>query len=229
MSRVIPEPVPLRDLFDPEDITDRWVFMLAGVVADLATIESTFRTALHGDDSHPAHRFYLERQLGARIVEANRVVLAVRGNQKITAYLESIGAKVEADWLIAKFAKGDSDESEIDATLRDARNRTVHHAKLNSRELKETLELGQDEAIVIERDDEKGREIIEFPEAVLTRYILAGDDGTLDEEVMRKRVALIREVLKHLSALWLIVWPAHVRRKGVDPVRLHRIVGGAAK
>jgi hypothetical protein len=71
------EEVELRELFDLDDIVDRWVFMLAGVVADLATMESVFKKALHSDDAPPAHRFYLQRQLGARIVEADRVVLAI--------------------------------------------------------------------------------------------------------------------------------------------------------
>lgn len=220
------EPVELQDLFDPENIEDRWVFMLAGVVGDLATIESVFKTALHGDDSHPAHRFYLQRQVGARIVEAGRVVLAIRGNPQIEAFIERIGAKEDADWLISRFAKGDKEDSVIDATLRDGRHRTVHHAKLNSVELKATLELARDEAVWIERHDGKGREIIEFPEAVLTRYIFAGKDGQLDEALLKKRAALIEEVLGHFAALWQIVWPAQVQRKGVNPTGLYRIVKG---
>lgn len=219
-------PIELRDLFDPESIEDRWVFMLAGVVADLATIESTFKTALHGDDSHPAHRFYLQRQFAARIVEADRVVLAIRGNSKVEAFIERIEAKDEADWLIARFAKGDEDESTIDATLRDGRHRTVHHAKLNSAELKRTLELARDEEVWIERHEGKERAIIEFPESVLTRYILAGKDGRLNEALLKDRAMLIEEVLKHFFDLWQIVWPAQVRQRGVDPSQLYRIVKG---
>jgi len=59
------------------------VFMLGAVIADLGTMETTFKTALHGEGSHPAHRFYLQRQLSARIVEADRVVLAISGNREI--------------------------------------------------------------------------------------------------------------------------------------------------
>jgi hypothetical protein len=220
------EPIELHELFDPGNIEDRWVFMLAGVVTDLATIESIFKTALHGNDSHPAHRFYLQRQLTARIVEADRVVLAIRGNPQVEAFIERIGAKNEADWLIGRFAKNGEGESVIDATLRASRHRTVHHAKLNSTELKATLELAHDEPAWIERHGGKGRAIIEFPETVLTRSIFAGNDGRLNEALLKDRAMLIEEVLKHFFALWQIVWPAQVRRKGVDPARLYRIVNG---
>jgi hypothetical protein len=218
------EPIELRELVDPARTEDRWVFMLSGVIADLATIEGIFKTALHGPDSHPAHRFYLQRQLAARIVEANRVVLAIPGNPKVEAFIERIGGKTEADWLIERYAKGESDESVIDSTLRDGRHRTVHHAKLNSPELRTTLELAQDEEVWIERHDGTEREIIEFPETVLTRSIFAGEDGELDEGLLVKRATLIEEVLKHFAALWQTVWPAHVRDKGVDPARFYRIV-----
>jgi hypothetical protein len=218
------EPIELHELFDPESIEDRWVFMLAEVVADLGTIESIFKTALHGDDSHPAHRFYLQRQLAARIVEADRVVLAIRGNPTVEAFIKRIEAEDEASWLVARFTKGDKEESAINATLRDGRHRTVHHAKLNSTELKETLELARDEAVWIERHDGKERAIIEFPEVVLTRYIFAGKDCRLDEALLKDRAVLIEEVLNHFVALWQIVWPAQVQRKGVDPARLYRII-----
>ena len=218
------EPVELRELFDPARTEDRWVFMLSGVIADLATIEGIFKTALHGPDSHPAHRFYLQRQLAARIVEADRVVLAIRGNPEVETFIEGLGAKTDADWLVERYAKVDSDDSVIDSTLREGRHRTVHHAKLNSPELRTTLEMAQDEEVWIERHDGKGREIIEFPETVLTRSIFAGEDGGLDEGLLVKRAALIEEVLKHFAALWQTVWPAHVRGKGVDPARFYRIV-----
>jgi hypothetical protein len=218
------EPIELHELFDPDEIEDRWVFMLAAVVADLGTMETTFKTALHGEGSHPAHRFYLQRQLSARIVEADRVVLAIPGNREIGTFIDRIGARAEADWLIARYAKGEADESEIDRALRSGRHRAVHHAKLNGEELKATLELARDEAVVVERDEARQREIFEFPEAVLTRSVFAGEDGNLDEKVMRERATLSDDVLRHFGALWLIVWPAHVRSKGVDPSRLYRIV-----
>jgi hypothetical protein len=218
------EPIELHELFDPENIEDRWVFMLAAVVADLATMESTFKTALRGNGSHPAHRFYLQRQLGARIVEADRVVLAIAGNREIKTFIDRIGAGAEADWLIARYAKGETEESEIDRALRSGRHRAVHHAKLNGEELKATLEIARDEAVVVERDETKRREIFEFPEAVLTRYVFAGEDGRADLKVLREQAALSEEVLKHFAALWLIVWPAHVRGKGIDRARLYRIV-----
>jgi hypothetical protein len=218
------EPIELHELFDPERIEDRWVFMLSEAVADLATIESLFKTALHGEDSHPAHRFYLQRQLAARIVEADRVVLAIAGNPAVEAFVERIGAKAEADWLIARYEKGDRKESVVDTTLRESRHRTIHHAKLNGAELRGTLELAHDEAVWVERHEGKEREIVEFPETVLTRYIFAGPDGTLDEALLMERAELIQEVLRHFATLWQVVWPAHVRAKGVDPVRLYRIV-----
>ena len=218
------KPVELRELINPARTEDRWVFMLSGVIADLATIEGIFKTALHGPDSHPAHRFYLQRQLAARIVEANRVVLAIPGNPKVEAFIERIGAKTEADWLIERYAKGARDESVIDATLREGRHRTVHHAKLNSPELRTTLELAQDEEVWIERHDGKEREIIEFPETVLTRSIFAGEDGALDESLLVERAELIDEVLKHFAALWQTIWPAQVREKGIEPTRFYRIV-----
>jgi hypothetical protein len=216
-------PVELHELFDPDDTRDRWVFMLAAVVADLATMETTFKSALHGEGSHPAHRFYLQRQLSARIVEADRVVLAIPSNQPIEKFINRIRARSEADWLIARYTKGETDESEIDRALRSGRHRAVHHARLNGEDLRATLELTRDEAVVVERDEAQRREIFEFPEAVLTRFVFAGEDGNLDEKVMRERAALCDEVLKHFGALWLIVWPAHVRGKGVDPRRLYRI------
>jgi hypothetical protein len=92
--------------------------------------------------------------------------------------------------------------------------------------LKATLELAHDEAIVVERHEDKKREIIDFPETVLTRYIFAGKEGRLDMALLKQRAALIEEVLKHFAALWLIVWPAQVRRRNVDPARLYRIVEG---
>lgn len=221
------EPVKLHELFDPDDIEDRWVFMLGAVIADLGTMETTFKTALHGEGSHPAHRFYLQRQLSARIVEADRVVLAISGNREIETFVNQIGAKAEADWLIARYAKGEAEESEIDRALRSGRHRAVHHAKLNSEDLKATLRLAHDEAVVVERDETKQREIFEFPEAVLIRYVFGGEDGKADLKVLRERATLSEEVLKHFAALWLIVWPAHVRGKGVDPSRIYRIAGGA--
>jgi hypothetical protein len=93
--------VELCELFDPSDIVDRWVFMLAGVVADLATMESVFKAALHGDDAPPAHRYYLQRQLGTRIVEADRVVLAIPGNPAIQRFVKAVGADEEAEWLVS--------------------------------------------------------------------------------------------------------------------------------
>lgn len=113
----------------------------------------------------------------------------------------------------------------IDETLREGRHRTVHHAKLNSPELRATLALAHDEAVIIERHQGKGREIIEFPESVLTRYMFAGEDGDFDKPLMVKAIDLMEEVLRHFAALWQIVWPAQVQRKGVNPVRLYRIVG----
>jgi hypothetical protein len=222
------EAVELHELFNPKSIEDRWVFLLSETVSDLAIAESVFKDALHGEHSHPAHRFYLQRQLSARIVEADRVVLAIRGNRKVEEFIERIGAKDEADWLVARFAKRNSGESEIDATLREGRHRTVHHAKLNSPELMATLELARDEAVRIERDNGKGREIIEFPESVLTRYIFAGEGGKLDERLLKERATLIEEVLDHFAKLWQIAWPALVRAKGVDPAHLYRIVGNEA-
>lgn len=226
VARMPDNPVELHELFDADNKIDRWMFMLAAVMADLAPMESTFKNAVHGDDSHPAHRFYLQRQLAARIFEANRVVLAIRGNREIEKFVQRVGAKEKADWLIARYAKGDSDESVIDEILREGRHRTVHHARLNSDELRATLAVAHDEAMIIERHEGKGRSIIEFPETVLTRYIFAGEDGDFDERLMRKAIDLMEEVLRHFAALWSIVWPEQVRRKGIDPARLHRIVGG---
>jgi hypothetical protein len=218
------DPVELHELFDADNKVDRWVFMLAAVMADLAPMESTFKTAVHGDDSHPAHRFFLQRQLAARIFEANRVVLAIRGNREVAKFVRQVGARDEADWLIERFAKSDADQSVIDEILREPRHRTVHHAKLNSAELRATLTLTHDEAVIIERHEGKGREIIEFPESVLTRYMFAGEDGDFDKQLMVKAIDLMEEVLRHFVALWQIVWPAQVRHKGVDPARLYRIV-----
>jgi hypothetical protein len=222
---VTDEAVELRELIDPSRMEDRWVFLLSETVSDLAIAESVFKDALHGDDSHPAHRFYLQRQLLARIVEADRVVLAIPGNRKVEEYVKRIGAKAEADWLVARFSKGASGESVIDTALRAARHRTVHHAKLNSPELEATLELAGDEVVQIERHDGKSREVIEFPESVLTRYIFAGQDGQLDTRLLKEWAGLTEEVLDHFAKLWQIVWPALVRAKGVDPARLYRIVG----
>lgn len=225
MPQMPENPVELREMFDPDNRVDRWVFMLAAVIADLAPMESTFKTAVHGDDSHPAHRFYLQRQLAARIVEADRVVLAIRGNPEVERFIKRIGGKEQADWLIARYAKGDSDESTIDKALRAGRNRTVHHARLNSAELRATLALAHDEAVIVERHEGKGREVIEFPESVLTRYVFAGENGDLDMQVMTAAIDLMEGVLRHFKDLWLIVWPAQVKAKGIDPTRLHRIVG----
>jgi hypothetical protein len=92
------------------------------------------------------------------------------------------------------------------------------------KELRATLELAHDEAVIIERHEGKGREIIEFPESVLTRYIFAGEDGDFDKAKVLKAIELMEEVLQHFRALWLIIWPEQVRSKGIDPARLHRIV-----
>ena len=92
-------PVELSDLFDPDSKVDRWVFMLAAVMADLAAMESTFKAAVHGEDSHPAHRFYRQRQLSARIFEASRVVLAIRATGKSRSSLSG-WAQEEAGFRI---------------------------------------------------------------------------------------------------------------------------------
>jgi hypothetical protein len=217
--------VELGELFDPDKQVDRWVFMLSATAADLATSERLFKNTLGDGKVPPPHRFYLQRQLMARMFEAWRVIDAYRKEAAIQAFVDQASATAEAVWLRDRFTRPEGeDESTIEKAFEITRHRTVHHAKVNSDELKATIRDAQDEATEILVYAGEKMAVIAFPESVLTRYIFGHPDDPKSKKVLAERAALIDGSLAHFADLWMKVRDAHLARKGVPLERLLRII-----
>lgn len=214
----------IRDLFDPDDIVDRWVFMLSATVADLANIEAAFRDALDSESAPTAHTLYLHRQLGARIVEAWRVVAEIRDHAEVAKFLEEAGGLEPADWLRDRFTRADSEQTKIERVFRNDRNRAVHHAWVNSEELRDTLTAAGSQAARIVRDHDRERATIEFPEAAISRYMFGDPTKAPGKAALRERGDLAQEAFARFKELWDAALAAQVVRRGVNPSRLYHEV-----
>jgi hypothetical protein len=217
----------LRDLFDPDDFVDRWVFMLSATISDLAISEATFKDALHDPGCPPAHRFYLHRQLAGRVIEAWRVVGAIRDHEEIATFVNSAGGGDAAKWLLEKFARtAPGEKTEIERVFREDREGAVHHPDVNSDELKATLAAAARERTRIVRDHDTESATIEFPEAAIARYMFGDPNGPAGTAALRQRADLAQEAFAHFKELWDAAIAAQVARKGVDPARLYDEIGG---
>lgn len=217
----------LRDLFDPDDFVDRWVFMLSATISDLAISEATFKDALHDPSCPLAHRFYLHRQLAGRVIEAWRVVGAIRDHEEIATFVNSAGGGDAAKWLLEKFARtAPGEKTEIERVFRDDREGAVHHPDVNSDELKATLAAAARERTRIVRDHDTESATIEFPEAAIARYMFGDPNGPAGTAALRQRADLAQEAFVRFKELWNAAIAAQVARKGVNPARLYDEIGG---
>ena len=215
----------IRDLFDPDDMVDRWVFMLAATIADLATIEAAFRDALDSESAPTAHTLYLHRQLGARLVEAWRVVGEIRDEAEIARFVEEADARGPADWLRQRFTRSGSEQTEVERVFRNDRDRAVHHARINSKELRDTLSAAGHQAARIIRDHDRERATIEFPEAAINHYMFGDPTKPAGKAALQERADLAQEAFARFKELWDAALAAQVVRRGVDPLRLYHEVG----
>jgi hypothetical protein len=92
--------------------------MLSATISDLAISEATFKDALHDPGCPLAHRFHLHRQLAGRVIEAWRVVGAIRDHEEIATFVNSAGGAMRRSgcW---KSSRG----------RRDLRDRAVGHRR----------------------------------------------------------------------------------------------------
>jgi hypothetical protein len=216
----------LRELFDPDDLLDRWVFMLSATISDLAISEVTFKDVLFDSSRQAAHRFYLQRQLAGRIIEAWRVVGAIRDNERIAEFVSNAGGDDAAKWLLEKFArKAPGEKTEIELVFRKDREGAVHHPDVNSLELRATLGAAAEERTRIVRDHDAQRATIEFPEAAIARYMFGDPSGPAGTAALKRRAELAEEAFARFKELWDAVFPAQVARKGVNPARLYHEIG----
>jgi hypothetical protein len=217
----------LGELFDPEDLLDRWVFMLSATISDLAISEATFKDVLHDPSSQAAHRFYLHRQLAARVIEAWRVVAAIRDSEEIAEFVSSAGGEAPAKWLLEKFARSaPGEKTEIEIVFREDREGAVHHPDVDSPELRATLEAAAQEHTRIVRDNDAQRTTIEFPEAAIARYMFGDPNSPAGTAALKRRAKLAEEAFARFKELWDVVLVAQVVRKGVNPARLYHEIGG---
>jgi hypothetical protein len=221
LGRMPDDLLAIRDLFDPDDVIDRWVFMLAGTVADIGTMQSTLEGVASDETSPIPHRFYLQRQLAARLVEAWRVVGAIHATPLVEDFVESAGAKEPADWLRERFTRlpGES-ESEIERVFREFRHRAVHHAELESQELKDTIAVAADVSAAIEGYRGTGRAVVAFPEMALARYMFGDLESEESLQAIEAQKALVAGAIAHFASLWLTIIRAQASRKGFDVLRL---------
>jgi hypothetical protein len=215
----------IRDLFDPDDMVDRWVFMLSATVADLATIESAFRDALDGESAPMAHTLYMHRQLGVRMVEAWRVVGEIRDHPEIEQFVEVAGAKASADWLRERFTRTSNEQSEVERVFRHDRDRAVHHAWVNSSELRDTLNVAGKQTARIVRDHARQSATIEFPEVSISRYMFGDPGKPAGKSALLERAELAQDSFAHFKELWEAALAAQGARRGVDLSRLYHEVG----
>ncbi len=216
----------LRELFDPDDLLDRWVFMLSATISDLAISEATFKDVLHDPSRQAAHRFYLQRQLAGRIIEAWWVVGVIRDNERIAEFVSNAGGDEAARWLLEKFArKAPEEKTEIEQVFREDREGAVHHPDVDSPGLRATLEAAADERTRIVRDNDAQRATIEFPEAAIARYMFGDPSGPAGTAALKRRAKLAEEAFARFKELWDAVFPAQVARKGVNPARLYHEIG----
>jgi hypothetical protein len=213
-------PPTVAELFPAGDLVAQWVFSLSAVAEDLSITEAAFQDVLHGDGA-PLWTGYHYRQLIARLYEAERPIITARQREDVCSFLAAIPEAAEhLDYLADHYVAPEGEQSKVRATFGGMRHRTVHHSRVGSKELREALEVAADEDARILVNHEKGWLHHEWPEAVAVRSLL-GDLTTPEARAaFVERAKLAQEILRRLVALVKVVLAEHVRRRGVDPVRL---------
>jgi len=217
------EPLRIRDLFDPESVISQWVFALSTAVTDLATAESVFQDALHGDGP-AAHTGYHYRQLIARLYEAERVVVAIDSHDEVRDFIaQQPPAEPAVEFLRGAYLPIDS--SKVRETFGYARHRTVHHAHVGSAELRDSLADAHDQLARILVDTQRERLYYEWPEAVVS-HVLTREDITTDEGLAAyaARVRFAQDIVAHFGNLLTAVMHPYAERVGVDIDRLYHDV-----
>jgi hypothetical protein len=189
----------LRDVFDPDNRIDRFVFLLSETVADLGSMESRFKANLFGEDTSVAHSLYLQRHLAARLVDSWRAIAAIRDYEEIRHFVAEAGAGDDADWLIEMLTKklGSKEKTPVEKLFYVERQRTIR----------------------LFHGDEKM--VIEFPEAALTRAVFGDPNEPAGEQALERRSALIEETLRRFGRLWGKSLTLLLTRRGIHPTRLH--------
>lgn len=211
--------VVIRDLFDPEDLVDQWVFSLSATAADLAAAESVFKDHLDGDGPSVRSQYYF-RQLLARIYESERVVAAATEIDEVRDFVGTVDqAEAALAALVADFLPIDS--SRAREVLGYSRHRTVHHAFVGSEELAADLEAAGDQPARILVDHGNERLLHEFPEAVLSHALAPDIDTTEGKARFAERVRFAAKIVENFGRLLTPVLAAHVATKNVDPGDLY--------
>lgn len=215
-------PLKLRDIFDPDDRVDRFVFLLSETVADLGSMESRFKANLFGEGNSVAHSLYLQRQLIARLVDSWRVLAAIRDHPEVRQFVTEADAEDDAKWLLEKLAKepGSKDKTPVETLFGAERHRTVHLASVDDDKLRETIEGGAEEVAQIGLFP-GGKLVIEFPEAALTRTVFGDPSNPKGEQTLERRSALIEEIIGYFGRLWGKCLALQMTKRGFHPTQLH--------
>jgi hypothetical protein len=217
---VTDEPLALREVFDPNERIDRFVFLLFETLADLGTMESRMKGNLWGDGPI-AQTLYLQRHLAARVEDSWRVVAAIRDHVQIAEFVTDAGAKQEADWLREQLTKPTPEakgKTPVQKLLQADRQRTIHLAEVDDDDLQETLEAAADVAVQIGVYDDK--RIIEFPETAITWAIFGDPTSEAGKKAIGARAAMIEAVLNNFRTLGEKCLDMHLERRGLDLGRL---------
>jgi hypothetical protein len=213
----------LRDVFDPDNRIDRFVFLLSETVADLGNMESRLKANLFGEGTSVAHSLYLQRHLAARLVDSWRAIAAIRDYEEIRHFVAEAGAADDADWLIEMLTKkaGSKEKTPVEKLFYVERQRTIHLASVDDDELRKTLEAAGEEVAQIGIFHGDGKMVIEFPEAALTRAVFGDPNDPAGEQALEKRSALVEEALRRFGRLWGKSLTLLLTRRGLHPTRLH--------
>ncbi|MGD9735205.1 MAG: hypothetical protein AB7V58_06290 [Solirubrobacterales bacterium] len=213
------EPLALREVFDPKERIDRFVFLLFETLADLGTMESRMKGNLWGDGPI-AQTLYLQRHLAARVIDSWRAIRAIRIYDDVRQFVTDAGAIYEADWLIENLTKEPDTEEDtpVEKLFRSHRQRTVHLATVDSDALRKTLEAAADVAVQIGVHEDK--RIIEFPETAITWAIFGDPSTEAGEKALGDRAAMIETVLNNFLKLGEKCLDLHLERRGLDLGRL---------
>jgi len=214
------QPLKIGDLFDPGDAVSQWVFALSASVTDLASIESLFHDSLH-DDATPAVRTsYLFRQLVSRIYESDCVIYAIDQFDAVGEFVANLPyASEPVAYLREQFLPEGT--SRVRRVFGDVRNRTAHHSRVGSRELKCALAEAADQNARILVDVEQKRLYYEWPEAVLSHALNPGFGSDQGVEEFADRARLAMEINAHFVQLLRGVIHPFVERAGQDVDRFY--------
>ena len=162
-----------------------------------------------------------------RLVEAWKIVGAVRDRPEIAAFVHEAGAKEPADWLREHFApEGGAPDSEVERVFREDRNWAVHGPTVGSPELQGVIAAAQGEAARIVEYPDKRRAVIEFPELALARATF-GEPMTKEfTRAVASRADLAQDAFLRFKALLDAALSLQCRKRGVDTIALTQVVGG---